>query len=477
LIETGNLCRVTLIAPRVRLDIALPAAVPLAALLPTLLWHSGEQLADEGLPHGGWALQRVGDAPLDTSRTLTALGVRDGDVLHLRPRQEALPTPVFDDTVDAISTALRERARRWGPAATRIASLAAIGLVLAAGAAALAVSAVPRVAGASLSAAVAIAAVLAAAAASRALGDAPAGTVLGLAGLPYAFLAGLRALPPGTARVAGHAAAGQAAAGQAAAGHLGLTPAGFLVGCTALLVMAAFGGVAVGDGASMLTGAVVAGFIGVACSLLALGTSAAGAGAVAVSAALALSPAIAPVAYRVARLPQPTVPTTPEELRQRSEPVNFAEVSRQSVTADRVVGALVAATGVVAVTGLAIALARGNWAAEVLAAVASGLLLLRARVFSGVVQRAWLIGSGLASVVMLAVLAAARTSSAGALVIVGGSLVITALLVGVVASPGRRMAPSLGRMTDLLELLATLATIPLALELLHVYSLVRSLGG
>jgi type VII secretion integral membrane protein EccD len=472
LIETGNLCRVTLIAPRVRLDIALPAAVPLAALLPTLLWHSGEQLADEGLPHGGWALQRVGDAPLDTSRTLTALGVRDGDVLHLRPRQEALPTPVFDDTVDAISNALRERARRWGPAATRIASLVAIGLVLAAGAAALAVSAVPRVAGASLSAAVAIAAVLAAAAASRALGDAPAGTVLGLAGLPYAFLAGLRALPPGTARVAGHAAAGQAAAG-----HLGLTPAGFLVGCTALLVMAAFGAVAVGDGASMLTGAVVAGFIGVACSLLALGTSAAGAGAVAVSAALALSPAIAPVAYRVARLPQPTVPTTPEELRQRSEPVNFAEVSRQSVTADRVVGALVAATGVVAVTGLAIALARGNWAAEVLAAVASGLLLLRARVFSGVVQRAWLIGSGLASVVMLAVLAAARTSSAGALVIVGGSLVITALLVGVVASPGRRMAPSLGRMTDLLELLATLATIPLALELLHVYSLVRSLGG
>jgi type VII secretion integral membrane protein EccD len=472
LTETGDLCRVTLIAPRMRLDIALPAAVPLAALLPTLLWHSGEQLADEGLPHGGWALQRVGDAPLDTGRTLTALGVRDGDVLHLRPRQEALPTPVFDDTVDAISTALRERARRWGPAATRIASLAAIGLVLAGGAAALAVSAVPRVAGAGLSAAVTIAAVLAAAAASRALGDAPAGTVLGLAGLPYAFLAGLRALPPGTARVAGHAAAGHAAAG-----HLGLTPAGFLVGCTALLVTAAFGGVAVGDGTSMLTGGVVAGFIGVACSLLALGTSAAGAGAVAVSAALALSPAIAPVAYRVARLPQPAVPTTPEELRQRSEPVNFAEVSRQSVAADRVVGALVAATSVVVVTGLAFALTRGNWAAEGLAAVAGGLLLLRARVFAGVVQRAWLIGAGLASVVMLAVLAAPRASSAGALVIVGGSLVITALLVGVVASPGRRMAPSLGRMTDLLELLATLATIPLALELLHVYSLVRSLGG
>jgi type VII secretion integral membrane protein EccD len=472
LIETGDLCRVTLIAPRVRLDIALPSAVPLAALLPTLLWHSGEQLAEEGLPHGGWALQRVGEAPLDTGRTLAALGIRDGDVLHLRPRQDALPTPVFDDTVDAISTALRERSRRWTPAGTRIAALAAIGLLLAVGAAALAVSAVPRLAEAGLSAAVAVAAAAGAAAASRALGDAAAGTVLGLAGLPYAFLAGLRALPPGS--IAGHPAA-HAAGGLA--GQVGLTPAAFLVGCTSLLVAAAVGAAAVGDGASMLTGAVVAGFIGVACSLLALATSAAGAGAVAVSAALALSPAIAPVAYRVARLPQPAVPTTPEELRQRSEPVDYADVSRRSVAADRVVGALVAATGVVAVVGMAIALARDGWAAEVLALLASGLLLLRARLFAGVVQRAWLVGSGLAGVTIVAVSAAHRATPAGALAVVGGLLVVAAILVAVAASPARRMAPSVGWWTDLLELLGTIATIPLALQVLHVYSLVRSLGG
>jgi type VII secretion integral membrane protein EccD len=476
LIETGDLCRVTLIAPRVRLDIALPSAVPVAALLPTLLWHSGEQLADEGLPHGGWALQRVGEAPLDTGRTLAALGIHDGDVLHLRPRQDALPTPVFDDTVDAISTALRERSRRWTPAGTRIAALAAIGLLLAVGAAALAVSAVPRLPEAALSAAVAVAAVAGAAAASRALGDAAAGTVLGLAGLPYAFLAGLRALPPASiaGSVAGHAAT-HAAGGLA--GQVGLTPAGFLVGSTGLLVAAAFGAAAVGDRASMLTGAVVAGFIGVACSLLALDTSAAGAGAVAVSAALALSPAIAPVAYRVARLPQPAVPTTPEELRQRSEPVDYADVSRRSVAADRVVGALVAATGVVAVVGMAIALARDGWAAEVLALLASGLLLLRARLFAGVVQRAWLVGSGLAGVTIVAVSAAHRATPAGALAVVGGLLVVAAILVAVAASPARRMAPSVGWWTDLLELLGTIATIPLALQVLHVYSLVRSLGG
>ena len=78
--DTGaDTCRVTMVAPRVRIDVALPTTVPLASLLPTLLWHSGEQLAEEGLPHGGWALQRAGDAPLDTAVSVAALGIRGGE--------------------------------------------------------------------------------------------------------------------------------------------------------------------------------------------------------------------------------------------------------------------------------------------------------------------------------------------------------------------------------------------------------------
>src|SRR5215470_14089678 len=103
-----HLCRITLSAPRVRLDIAVPASVPVASLLPTLLWHTGEQAADEGAANGGWVLQRLGEEPLDTARTLASNGVRDGDILYFRPRHASLPHAVFDDPVDAVATTLRD---------------------------------------------------------------------------------------------------------------------------------------------------------------------------------------------------------------------------------------------------------------------------------------------------------------------------------------------------------------------------------
>ncbi len=244
----GDTCRVTMVAPRVRIDVALPTAVPLASLLPTLLWHSGEQLAEEGLAHGGWALQRAGDAPLDTAASVATLGIRDGDILYLRPRQEALPAAVYDDAADAIVTTLRDQARRWRPEHARAAALTAMGVALLAGAAALAGLEAQRLAVAGIAAAAAVLALLGAVAASRAFGDALAGTVLGAGALPFAFLAGL----DGTASGAG--------------GLHGSTPPEFLAGAAALLVTAAIAAVAVGDPGSMLAGALAAGLIAVCCS-------------------------------------------------------------------------------------------------------------------------------------------------------------------------------------------------------------------
>src|SRR5215469_13437157 len=134
----SELCRVTVLAPRIRLDVAVPSDVPLAGLLPTLLLHSGEQRADDVGPPGGWVLQRVGEGPLDTDRSLRALGVGDGDVLYLRPWQSALPAAAYDDTVDAIRTTLRERSRRWTPELSRRAAFTTIGVLLTAAALALA---------------------------------------------------------------------------------------------------------------------------------------------------------------------------------------------------------------------------------------------------------------------------------------------------------------------------------------------------
>ncbi|MGW4296307.1 type VII secretion integral membrane protein EccD, partial [Micromonospora chersina] len=133
---TGGLSRITIVAPRTRMDLALPSDVPLADLLPTLLRYAGEDLADEGVRHGGWSLSRLGGQPLDGGRTAAQLGVRDGEVLYFNPRAAAAPEIVFDDVVDAVATATNQRAGAWQVGTTRSFSVLLAGAALAAGAAA-----------------------------------------------------------------------------------------------------------------------------------------------------------------------------------------------------------------------------------------------------------------------------------------------------------------------------------------------------
>ncbi|CAM5433486.1 hypothetical protein SMICM304S_00830 [Streptomyces microflavus] len=90
-------CRLTVRAPSVTIDLAVPADVPVADLLPTLLRYVGEEAEEAGLDHAGWVLQRLGDAPLDEETTLAQAGLSDGAVLHLRPSTEALPEARLDD--------------------------------------------------------------------------------------------------------------------------------------------------------------------------------------------------------------------------------------------------------------------------------------------------------------------------------------------------------------------------------------------
>ena len=59
---SSGLARVTISAPQRRVDVALPEHVPLAELLPEVLRHAGEGLADDGERHGGWLLRRTDGA-------------------------------------------------------------------------------------------------------------------------------------------------------------------------------------------------------------------------------------------------------------------------------------------------------------------------------------------------------------------------------------------------------------------------------
>ncbi|MFE2633086.1 type VII secretion integral membrane protein EccD, partial [Streptomyces sp. NPDC059374] len=115
----AELCRLTVRAPSVSVDLAVPADVPVADLLPTLLRYVGEEAEEAGLDHAGWALQRLGDAPLDEETTLARAGLADGDVLYLRPHTETLPEARLDDLVDGIADTAGRRLHTWHPEAAR----------------------------------------------------------------------------------------------------------------------------------------------------------------------------------------------------------------------------------------------------------------------------------------------------------------------------------------------------------------------
>src|SRR5262249_32251637 len=128
------------------------------------------------------------------SKSATTLAIRDGEVLYLRPRQAQLPELAFDDVVDAIATASRDRSTRWQPQTTRRTGLAVgvVGLLL--GALVIALSGPRWPVPTALAGAAALALVVAAATLSRAAGDAAAGAALGYTALPFAFLSGLTAI-------------------------------------------------------------------------------------------------------------------------------------------------------------------------------------------------------------------------------------------------------------------------------------------
>ena len=129
-----GLARVTISAPQRRVDVALPEHVPLAELLPEVLRHAGEGLADDGEQHGGWVLRRTdGVAAGHRARAWSPRAVRDGEVLQsgAGPRRVA-------------GAGVRRRGRgdrrgrappghAWTPAATRTADAGRRGVLLALG--------------------------------------------------------------------------------------------------------------------------------------------------------------------------------------------------------------------------------------------------------------------------------------------------------------------------------------------------------
>ncbi|MEU5883516.1 type VII secretion integral membrane protein EccD [Spirillospora sp. NPDC047279] len=457
----ADLCRVALVAPGRRIDLSLPADVPLAHMLPTLLQAAGRDLANAGLAHSGWVLQRLDEAPFDESRTLGALGVRDGEVLYFRPEIAQLPEVVFDDVADVVATGINEHADRWRPENTRRFGLTAGAALLVAGAVGLALSGPGWTLIALASAAIAVILLLAGVVLSRALSDAGAGAALGFSALPYAFLAGLvaPARPVGLSELgAVHVLSATAAIALAA-------------------VIAAF---AIIEGLPTFLGVAFAALLGALGAALAEGLSTDPAGMAAITAALCLvlTALIPSLAFRMARLPLPPVPENAEELRS-AQTFDGPTLLRRTREADRFSTGLVAGVALVCLGAQPFLALERTWLATTMSVCVSLVLLLRARVFHGHAQRLWLLCSGLAGLALLSWSWGATSSPATIVltVAVPMALAVTVMLVMAMRLPAHKPSPFWGRAGDILDLMLIVSLFPFAMGLLNLYSWLRGLAG
>ncbi|MEV8633396.1 type VII secretion integral membrane protein EccD [Streptosporangium sp. NPDC051023] len=455
------LCHITIVAPHRKADLALPADIPLPHVLPGLLRAMGE-VGGDSAPAPGWVLQRPGGAPLDIGQSLGALGVLDGEVLYLRPREAVLPPAMFDDVADVVATGFKEGPGGWGARHTRLLGVGAATALLVIGALVLLFSGPPWRVSAIFAGVFAVLLTVAGGMLSRAVGDSSAGALIGCAALPYAFLAGLLA-PAG------------------AAGLGGLGSAHLLAAFATTGLVATIGVLVIADGVQAFLGVAIASATGALCAAAVMlwAASPAGVAAVAVAVLLACSPLFPMLAFRFAGLPMPSMPTNSEELRADNQRVDGPSILERAGHAQRYATGFVAGVGLVALVAQVCLAFDTDWVAMATALTLSLTLIMRARVFQGTGQRLWLLISGLFG---LAVVAVSRTLAMGvggaALAVTMGLLCVASLSAGIgLWLPSGKPSPFWGRAGDIVEILLIVALFPLALGVLDVYSWVRGLAG
>ena len=463
--EPGPYARVTVLAPHRRVDVALPADVPVGELVPMVL----ELVGDAAPGYLPWRLTGATGGPLHPAATLDELGVLDGELLRIGPDTAPPAPPVFDDPVDALASTAGRRAGvpGRGPAAVSA-------LVLTVAAAALLVT-VP-VGGPG--------------------GWAASAAVIGFLGAAGALARAAalvrRVSTEGTDHPSAEAAADRGAAGvaamvsiplAAAAGAVALT--GFSVGAQ-LLSAAAAAGVAAAAGQvvlrvvePVLVAVVVAAVpVGVAAVLhLRLGVTpgalAAGAGAL----ALVAGPLIPRAALRLAGLPLPVVPADASELTDAddgADPLPPAELAERADLARGYLAGLVGGTAVLAGAAALPTAATGGWIGPMLAVVIVVVLGLRARGFADPAPGRTLVVVALVAGLGLAGLAGSASGPAGRL-LVAALLVLGACAVVVAGQARPAPSPVARRAVDLLEGVLVAVAVPLALGAMGLYALVRAL--
>lgn len=455
-----DLSRVTIISHSRRVDLALPGSVSLSELLPSILRFAGIEANTPTEAVHAWVLQRFGADPLDLHTPVNQLSIRDGETLHLRQRENAIPDAAFDDVIDAVAATTRARPS-WLPRHSRTTGLTLM-LALLVAMPWLVTSTTLEQRGFGFGLAVGLTAffsfatLIAAIALARAAGERHTASSLawasvalaGIAGWNMPYLISNDPVIPLSIRILMAAALALTAAAAGALSARVQSMALFAAALTASMMVVAASVMALNPGQDVNVAAVTMSLMAVITTFL---------------------PA---VSHRLAGIALPSLPASTEAILADETPVQ-ADIVARAVMADRLLSALLAATTSTAVlSSLIVAGQRSVWVLALVLCIGLAFAL-RARAFVGLAQRIALLAAGAVmttlGLVMLAL--AAIDSPLGVAGVLGAVLLLGYVLAHYSASTyGRILSPTWGRWGDVLEWLAIIGIIPSLLGVLDLYT-------
>lgn len=469
-----DLSRVTIISQSRRVDLALPGSVTLSELLPSILRFSGlEANAPTEAVHA-WVLQRFGADPFDLYTPVSNLGIRDGETLHLRQRENAIPDAAFDDVVDAVAGATNSRPS-WSPRHSRIVGLVLMMMVLL-GLPLLSLRGAVRILpdeggdtavllALGMTFFIGLAALVGCIALARATSERAVATSLGWVGVVLFFAAGwylpnLIAVPPIPVAVR------------------------ILIAFALALVASAVAALAAAvHTMPMLAVALTSGFMIISASFMALNYDSMNndmnieVAGVTMAVMAVMTNFLPALSYRIAGIALPNLPSNAEAILADETPVQ-SDIVNRALLADRLLGAMLTATAATAVISSFIVIRQGSrWSLALVLCVGLAFLL-RARAFVGLTQRFSLLIGGLL-LFWLAVLALTLGTPGNiqAMVIVFGLVLAVGYIFAHYSAStyAKIVSPTWGRWGDILEWLAIIGIVPSLLGVLDLYSYFGSL--
>ncbi|MFF3291243.1 type VII secretion integral membrane protein EccD [Streptomyces sp. NPDC003023] len=472
-------CRVTVVAPDGRVDVALPEDIPVADLYPEILRLSGQSPAP-GAPVGYHLVRRDGSV-LEGSRSLAVQRILDGELLSLRPFSESLPPAVFDDVSDAVASAVSRDRTLWTDALMRASGLLGGSVLL-----------------------VLLAFVLWTSDPRHDMHGLP-GILAAVAGVLLLALAGVRARvydDRGSAVALGAGAMANAAVAGAgllplAAGQ-GIGKLQFLLACAAVLVVSVILTIVAPGGDGPFVAFVFASAVGLLVTFVAIMTRMTPRETAAVCAplsvgALAFLPGLS---TRFARLPIGFEPPRTSVGDYGDDPapqgpVDGRRIAAQARRGHELLLGLVGGCALVAVGSAAVLGFSGNVWGQLLALATGGAMLMRAHLFRYTAQVGCSLAAGLGALVLLGLGLALNPPTALFVDALKGdsaaldirTVWLTAAIAGVAALivaiglivPRKGVTPFWGRFLEIAETFVLLTLLPLCLAVFDVYHSIRAL--